>query len=68
MDFRLTAVRTSFVWFRNFEEDDRPGQEGSRQLCPGSPLTVTQFQLVDRTRTELTLPGFVLPAKVVATD
>jgi hypothetical protein len=68
MDFRLTAVRTSFVWFRNFEEDDRPGQEGSRQLCPGSPLTVTQFQLVDRTRTELTLPGFVLPAKMVATD
>jgi hypothetical protein len=69
MDFRLTAVRTSFLWFRNVEEDDKPGQESSsRQICPGSPMTVTQFRLADRTRAELTLANFELPAKVVATD
>jgi hypothetical protein len=68
MDFRLAAVRASFLWFRNFEEDDALNRESSRQICPGSPMTVTQFRLVELTRAELTLTNFVLPAKVVATD
>jgi hypothetical protein len=68
MDFRLTAVRTSFLWFRNFEEDDRPGRESSRHICPGNPMMVTQFRLAGRTRAELTLNSFVLPTIMVTTD
>jgi hypothetical protein len=68
MDFRLTAVRTSFLWFRNFDEDESLGRESSRQICPGTPMTVTQFRLVDRTRADLMLTNFALPAKAVVTD
>jgi len=67
MDFRLTAVRTWFLWFRGFDEDYRPGGD-SWQICPGSPMTVTQFRLVERTRAQMTLTNFVLPAKVAGTD
>jgi hypothetical protein len=68
MDFRLTAVRTTFLWFRNLEGDDRSDREVRWQICPGSPMTVTQFGLVDRTRADLTVTNFVLPAKVLTTD
>jgi hypothetical protein len=66
LDFSMISVRTLFMWFRRGTEDD-PAGRGWR-ICPGTPMTLTQFHLVDRTRTELTLPGFALPAKVVATD
>ena len=36
-------------------------------MCPGSPLTVTQYHLVDRTQTGFTLTNFVLPAYVQPT-
>jgi hypothetical protein len=68
MDFSLTTVRTSFLWFRNPEEGDRSDRERSRQICAGSPMTVTQYHLVDRTRTDFTLTNFALPAKVVPTS
>jgi len=66
MDFSLTSVRTPFMWFRSMGSQDGPAKEW--RICPGTPLTLTQYRLVDRTRTELTLPGFVLPAKVRVTD
>lgn len=37
------------------------------QVCPGSPMKITQFRLADRTRTDFTLKNFVLPANVSAT-
>jgi hypothetical protein len=58
-DFSLTSV-----WlFRAFFYRD--GGEG--HVCPGSPLTVTQYHLVDRTQTGFTLTNFVLPAYVQPT-
>lgn len=68
MDFRLTTVRTSFLWFISSQEDGSSRGMGRRQICPGTPMTVTQFRLVDRTRTELTLLNFVLPPNMGATD
>lgn len=69
MDFSLTTVRNEFMWFRNFDGEGRSGWDGNPwQICPGSPMTLTQFRMVDRTRADLTVANFVLPAKVVVTD
>jgi hypothetical protein len=65
-DFYMLSVRTPFMWFRSSGSEDEPAR--GWHICPGTPLTLTQYHLVDRTRAELTLPGFVLPAKVRATD
>ena len=55
------------VWFQTIwlytGEDERHGQ-----LCEGSPMTVTQYHLVDRTQTDFTLTNFALPAKVTPTS
>ena len=56
----LTAVRLSRVFFFK----DEPAHA---HLCPGSPLTVTQYHLVDRTQAGFTLANFVLPAYVQPT-
>ena len=53
------------VWiFRSFFYRDDPAHA---HVCPGSPLTVTQYHLVDRTQTGVTLTNFVLPAEVKPT-
>ena len=58
-DFSLTSVWLFRAYFY------RDGGEG--HVCPGSPLTVTQYHLVDRTQTGVTFTNFVLPAYVQPT-
>jgi hypothetical protein len=58
-DFALTPVWISrFYFYRG---------DPAHAVCPGSPLTVTQYHLVDRTQAGFTLTNFVLPAYVQPT-
>jgi hypothetical protein len=36
-------------------------------LCPGIPITLTQYHIVDRTQSDITIPNFQLPANVTQT-
>jgi hypothetical protein len=58
-DFSLISV---WIFRAYFYRDG-----GGGHVCPGSPLTVTQYHLVDRTQTGFTLTNFVLPAYVQPT-
>jgi hypothetical protein len=62
-DFSIVSVwsQTSYLRFEG-DEDVRHGQ-----VCEGTPMTVTQYRLVDRTQIDFILQNFVLPAKVKAT-
>lgn len=62
-DLRMTLVETSLLWFRN-----QRGSGRGWHICPGSPLVLTQYHLVDRTRLTLSIPGFQFPANVIHTD
>jgi hypothetical protein len=63
-DFAMTSVWTPTLWFSN----NKPGDGHSRwRLCPGTPLTLTQYDLAARTRTDLTIPNFQLPASITRT-
>ena len=64
MEFSLTSVRTSFHWFRFEGSGEEPRREGHWLLCPGTPMTVAQYGLVDRTRVQMTMTNFVLPGRV----
>jgi hypothetical protein len=48
----------------------RPGEahSGRWQVCPGSPLTLTQYELANRTRAEMTVPNFQIPTEIEKTD
>ena len=68
------ASRTNFVlgsvWtLRSFFFRDFEGSNYAHwHVCPGSPLTLTQYHLLERTQTSMTLTNFVLPANVVPTS
>ena len=67
--FALIPVVTP-VWISRFffYRSEVEGQSHAHwHVCPGSPLTVTQYHLVDRTQTGFTLTNFVLPAYVQPT-
>ena len=38
------------------------GQNSGAHLCPDAPLTITQYQIVDRTQADFSLPNFQIPA------
>jgi len=66
-------TRLSVVVAQNFWMDYRPTDEEQRQhlpwqICPGSPLTLTTYRSLGSGQVDLTIPNFVLPANVVATD
>lgn len=52
----LDAVRSSFVVLRRREQ-----RSGRWQVCPGTPLTFTQYAPVGRTRAEMTVNNFEIP-------
>ena len=37
------------------------GKSESRHLCPGTPVTFTQYNFVGRTQYDFTIPDFRLP-------
>jgi hypothetical protein len=61
-DFVLTSVWPSRLFLSGDYYDN-----SHWHVCPGSPLTVTQYHLVDRTQAGFTLTTFVLPAYVQPT-
>ncbi|MGA1982114.1 MAG: hypothetical protein ABSG84_06550 [Acidobacteriaceae bacterium] len=63
-NFGLTSVWVSRLFLSGAFEDDGGDRYARWQVCPGSPLTVTQYHLVDRTQTSFTLTNFALPAEV----
>jgi hypothetical protein len=63
-NFGLTSVWVSRLFLSGAFDDVDNDYHSRWQVCPGSPLTVTQYHLVDRTQTSVTLTNFVLPAEV----
>jgi hypothetical protein len=59
-DFGLNPVWTTRMFFFMHGGDN----DTRWRVCPGSPLTLTQYDLVDRTQTGVTLTNFALPAEV----
>ena len=60
--FTLGSVGTTRMFFRRYNEDS---DYSHWHICPGSPLTLTQYHLLERTQASMTLTNFVLPANVV---
>jgi hypothetical protein len=59
----INPVPTPFLYFNMSSHPDN----GSWHLCPGVPITLTQYHLVDRTQTDITIPNFQLPINVIQT-
>jgi hypothetical protein len=54
-----------WVWRSFFYRDFEGSDYAHWHVCPGSPLTMTQYHLLERTQTSMTLTNFQLPANVV---
>jgi hypothetical protein len=64
-DFEFSGVSNFQVNFMTMGPGDFGNIRSHRlHFCPGTPLTITQYHLVDRSQAELTIPGFQLPANV----
>ncbi len=57
-----------WVWRSFFYRDFEGSDYAHWHVCPGSPLTMTQYHLLERTQTSMTLTNFLLPANVVPTS
>ncbi len=61
----LSAVSIIQPSISNSFDPDRtrkPGKDARRYLCPGTPMTLTRYKLVQRTQYEMTIDNFHLPA------
>jgi hypothetical protein len=62
-NFSLAPVWSQAVYFRQFAGIDidwsRPPRQ--RYLCPGTPLIVTPYHPIARTRTQITIPNLKIP-------
>jgi hypothetical protein len=64
-DFELSGISNFQVSFTTKGPGDFENIRSNRlHFCPGTPLTITQYHWVDRSQTELTIPGFQLPANL----
>jgi hypothetical protein len=70
MNFNFTSVEIGYLPFSYPSgAQDEEGSTGQHwHICPGTPLTLTQYHLLDRTQTTLTIPNFQLPATPTPTD
>lgn len=60
-EFGITSVwETPLVLSNSWAGYDQ-GRNRSRQLCPGSPVTFTRYQLTGHTQIAITIPNFRLP-------
>ena len=65
LDTAMSPVLVQNTFFSNSRgHEDFSGSEHGWHICPGSPLTFTQYNIVDRTQSDLTIPNFQLPANV----
>jgi len=61
-DFGITSVWDAPLYFSNNGPIMREGKQvWARQLCPGTPVIFTSYELAGRTRLELSIPNFRLP-------
>ena len=60
-DFALGSVWIQRIFFYR---DDADSSHRHWRICPGSPLTMTQYHLLERTQASFTLTNFQLPANV----
>jgi hypothetical protein len=62
-DTGISPVLTQNIWFTNSKaRDGYAGFDRGWHLCPGSPLIFTQYNVVDRTQSDITIPNFQIPA------
>jgi hypothetical protein len=62
----LGSVWTTRIYF--FHRYNEGSDYSHWRICPGSPLTLTQYHLLERTQASVTLTNFQLPAYVVPTS
>jgi hypothetical protein len=58
-DFGISSVKTVYFPVSNNFKDQR--SQDSRYLCPGTPLTFTRYDQVQRAQAEVSIQGFLLP-------
>ena len=59
-DFGIAPILSPSIVLSNGTKLE--GKPERRYLCPGTPVTFTQYNLVDRTQYDFTIPDFRLPA------
>jgi hypothetical protein len=65
-EFGITSVWQTPLFFSNSTDGYHQGSmPRPRQMCPGSPVTFTQYSLSGRTQTDLTLQDFRLPGLAI---
>jgi hypothetical protein len=63
-DLNISSVQPVHFSITNSFKDQR--SEQPRFLCPGSPVTFTEYERVSRTQTSLTIHDFHLPGITVS--
>jgi hypothetical protein len=61
IELPLPSVETSNMGIVLDPSIRQSAKENEWRICPGSPMTLTQYHLVDRTTVNLTLSSFTLP-------
>jgi hypothetical protein len=59
--FGITSVWRNPLNLSNNSIGNRDYTPENRHLCPGMPVTFTQYKMAGRTQTDLTIPNFRLP-------
>jgi hypothetical protein len=61
-EFSIPAVSTSSLPLSNNWNDRQSRQTKPRHICPGTPLTFTEYSVAQRTQSDFTIPNFRFPA------
>jgi hypothetical protein len=67
-EFGIASVKNLPFDLSNKAETDQRILSQQRYLCPGSPVSFTQYHLVRRTQIDLTIPDFHFPALTLAPE
>jgi hypothetical protein len=60
-DFGIAPIQSPSIVLSNGTRMEGDKSE-SRHLCPGTPVTFTEYNLVGRTQYDFTIPDFRLPS------
>ncbi|MGA9720593.1 MAG: hypothetical protein WBQ79_20100 [Acidobacteriaceae bacterium] len=61
-EFSIPAVSISSLPLSNNWDDRQRRLTKPRHICPGTPLTFTEYSVAQRTQSDFTIPNFRLPA------
>ena len=62
-DFGISPVENPQMGFSNATKGEGEDAE-QRYLCPGTPITFTQYSFAQRMQYEMTIPNYRLPGSV----